>query len=186
MPDLITRVARRWVARQLSLPPSTSRQPRTPTQMQLDELSLPVTDERFLRAMSMAARHMGGTFDLATSTIRLPRHVVRPGDRSFPNEMQVLYRKFPCGMILPGAARDQAEAGYPCVSFDLIPKVPGDPRRSRVFRSFTGPASQAKTLFGKFLGWLKIIAKAVHRYTETSNQGEPSALRVAARWLAKR
>jgi hypothetical protein len=176
MKNSITRVANRWLARQLSLPPS--RPTRTPTQMQLDELGLLVSDERFVRAMGMAARHMGGTFDIASSTIRLPPEVVRPGDRTFPNEIQVLYRKFPCGMIMPGAARERADAGSPCVSFDVIPKVPGDPRRSRVFQSFSGSASDAKTLFGKFLGWLKIVAKAVHRYTDISN-------RVAARWLSK-
>lgn len=181
MNALAQRVARRWIAKQWSMPP----QGRTPTQMQLDEINLPVSEERFARAMDMAARYMGGSFDAMSGMIRLPPEIVRPGDRTFPNQIQVLYRKFPCGMVMPGAVRERPEAGHPCVSFDVIPKVVGDPRRSKVFQSFAGPASQAKTLFGKFLGWLKIVGKAVRRYAETPAQDAPSPLRVAARWSAK-
>lgn len=147
----------------------------TPTEFQVRDLALPVSDARFDRAMEMAARHMGGTYNRATGVIHLPRELARPGDRSFPTEIQVLYRKFPCGFLTLGPSvgrtEDERGAGRPCVSFDVIPKVPGDPRRSRVYQSFKGDMAQSKVLFGKFLGWLKVLSKAVARYQQQAEQG---------------
>lgn len=114
--------------------------------------------------MTMAARDMGGVYDQARGVIKLPPSMAHAGDPSFPQEIEVHYRKFPCGMVMRNLDEHTPGAGEPCVSFDVIPRVPGDPRRSRVYQSFQGPASQAKTLFGKFLGWLKIVSKALHRY----------------------
>jgi hypothetical protein len=151
-------VARRWLLARVT----DERQ--TPTQFHLEQLGLPVSDARFDRAMEMAARYMGGTYLPATGTIRLPREAVRPGDKSFPSEITVLYRKFPCAYVMKGVRRDSPGAGMPCVSFDAIPNVPGDPRRSRIYQSFRGEAGSSKVLFGKFLGWLRIIGDAVRRY----------------------
>jgi hypothetical protein len=161
-------------------------------------MRLPVPDARFDRAMYMAARDMGGTYDRNTGTIFLPRDLVRPGDRSFPTELRVLYRKFPCGMLLRNPKPGDPVSSMPCVSFDVIPNVPGDPRRSRIYQSFQGEAATSKTLFGKFLGWLKIISKAVKRYRQQVGQGrapqfgrlasevaaEDLSVRVARAWMA--
>lgn len=145
--------------------------------------------------MVMAARDMGGAYDQSRGVIRLPPSMAHAGDPTFPYELEVHYRKFPCGM----AMRDPSGhgAGKPCVSFDVIPRVPGDPRRSRVYQSFQGPASDVKMLFGKFLGWLKIVSKALQRYKTPRAPVEfarvarevlpPSpAERVVEAWAAKR
>jgi hypothetical protein len=124
--------------------------------------------------MDMAARDMGGTYNRNTGVIHLPRGIASPGDRSFPTELQVLYRKFPCGFLLKDGDRDHPAAGFPCVSFDVVPNVPGDPRSSRIYQSFKGEAGTSKTLFGKFLGWLKIVSRAVNRYRQQVEQGRPA------------
>ena len=165
----------------------------TPTQFQVHQLRLPVSDARFDRAMQMAARDMGGRYIPATGTIKLPK-VSKPGDTTFPTELQVMYRKFPCGAMIPNVKEDNPIAGLPCVSFDVIPNTPGDPRRSKAYQSFMGEAGVSKTLFGKFLGWLKILSKAVNRYVKTQEAGrvvpfariaaeELMAEQVARTWL---
>lgn len=158
----------------------------TPTQFQLNELRLPVSDARFDRVMQMAARDMGGTYIPATSTIKLPKEFARPGDRSFPTEIQGLYRKFPCGAMIPNVQPDNPVAGIPCVSFDLIPNVPGDPRRSRIYKSFQGDAGMSKRLMNQFVGWLKIVSKAVKRYVKNTEQGRniPFARVATEEWMA--
>lgn len=172
---------------------------QTPTEFQLESLKLPVSNQRFESAMAMAARDMGGTYNRRTSTIHLPEDLRREGDRTFPTEIKVLYRKFPCGMKLPIQKIHEAPdvAGIPCVSFDCIPRIQGDPRRSRIYQSFQGDAGMSKILFGKFLGWLKIVSKAVKRYRQKVEQGRPaqfgrmanevlpesSVERVARQWL---
>ena len=157
--ELQRRVATRWMLRK-------SREYQSPTHAQVSQLPLLVSDDRFDRAMGMAARHMGGTYNAATGIIQLPVSLAKAGDRTFPTRMEAHYRKFPCGMIIPSVDSNHPMMGAPCVSFDLIPLVPGDPRRSRIYQSFSGPLDQSKVLFGKFLGWLKIVAKTVHRYSE--------------------
>lgn len=184
----LVRLARIWTQRPLG----QRLQGRvTPTEYQLRDLRLPVSDARFERAMSMAARDMGGTYNSNTSTIHLPREIARPGDHSFPTEITVLYRKFPCGFIMKDS--DNEAAGLPCVSFDVIPNVGGDPRSSRIYQSFKGDAGLSKILFGKFLGWLKIISKAVKRYREQVEQGRPVSFartaaetRVAEAWFSRK
>lgn len=166
------KVARSWVDRFVNQP-----RRQTPTEFQLESLNLPVSDQRFNRAMEMAARDMGGRYERRTSTIHLPSDMAREGDRSFPSEIKVLYRKFPCGMKIPLKKLmedNPAAAGYPCVSFDCIPRIQGDPRRSRIYQSFQGEAATSKALFGKFLGWLKIVSKAVKRYQQRVQQGQPA------------
>jgi hypothetical protein len=124
--------------------------------------------------MYMAARDMGGVYNRNTGVIHLPKELARPGDLSFPTQLQVLYRKFPCGFIIRDEDRDNPAAGLPCVSFDVIPNTPGDPRSNRIYQSFKGEVSMSKTLFGKFLGWLKIISKTVNRYRQQIEQGKPA------------
>ena len=166
----------------------------TPTEFALQELRLPVSDARFDRVMQMAAREMGGTYIAATSTIKLPKEYARPGDRSFPTEILGLYRKFPCGAMIPNVKADNPVAGLPCVSFDLIPNVPGDPRRSRLYKSFQGDVGMSKRLMNQFVGWLKIVSKTVNRYVKNNEQGrtvpfsrvaaeEELTQRVARAWL---
>lgn len=166
MPPDPKKVARTWMR-----PPADPRLRKlTPTQFGLQQLRLPVSDARFDRAMHMAARDMGGRYVPATGTIKLPK-VSTPGDRTFPTELQVMYRKFPCGIILPNAKQDSPVAGLPCVSFDVIPNTPGDPRRSKAYQSFQGEAATSKALFGKFLGWIKILSRAVNRYVKNQENG---------------
>ena len=159
----------------------------TPTQFQVQQLRLPVSDARFDRAMQMAARDMGGRYIPATGTIKLPK-VSKPGDRTFPTELQVMYRKFPCGAMIPNVKDDNPVAGLPCVSFDVIPNTPGDPRRSKAYQSFTGEAATSKVLFGKFLGWIKILSRAVNRYVKNqeAGRGVPFARIAAEELLAER
>jgi len=166
----------------------------SPTQFQLQQLRLPVSDSRFENAMRMAARDMGATFDRGRSVIYFPKGMARDGDKSFPAELSVLYRKFPCGMIMRNIGPGDAAAGSPCVSFDIIPKVPGDPRRSKLFKSFQGDTKECKVLFGKFLGWLKIISRTIQRYNRQSGRVTPfsrmasqeeKASSVADNWLAQ-
>lgn len=124
--------------------------------------------------MQMAAREMGGTYHPATSTIKLPHTIARPGDKSFPTELLGLYRKFPCGALMKTPKTNEPVsdvASLPCVSFDLIPNVPGDPRRSKIYKSFQGDVTQSKRLMNQFVGWLKIISKAVNRYVKNTEQG---------------
>jgi hypothetical protein len=137
-----------------------------PTEFGLRQLRLPVSEARFDAAMGMAARDMGGTYHPATATIKLPAGVARPGDATFPTELRVLYRKFPCGALMPNPDTGSPVAAMPCVSFDVVPNVAGDPRRSKVFQSFQGDAASSKVMFGKFLGWLKIVSRAVKRYVK--------------------
>jgi len=161
MNEMAQRVARQW----------QQMRKVTPTEFQLQQLRLPVSDARFDRVMRMAARDMGGTYVAATSTIKLPKEFARPGDRSFPTEIVGLYRKFPCGIMIPNVKPDNPVAGLPCVSFDLIPNVPGDPRRSRVYKSFQGEAATSKRLMNQFVAWLKIVSKAIKRYVKSNEQG---------------
>lgn len=197
-PKSVEKVARRWTHQQLD--PHLRETGRvTPTEFQVKELRLPVSDARFDRAMDMAARDMGGTYNRNTGVIHLPKDLARPGDRTFPTEIQVMYRKFPCGFIIKDVRRDSPAAGLPCVSFDVVPNVPGDPRRSRIYQSFKGEAATSKTLFGKFLGWLKIVSRAVKRYRQQVEQGRPATFgrlaseelpesqveRVARLWLVR-
>lgn len=171
-----------------------------PTEFGLRSLRLPVSDARFDGAMAMAAREMGGTYVSSTGTIKLPP-VGRPGDRTFPTELRVLYRKFPCAVIMRNPDPESPVAGMPCVSFDVVPNVAGDPRRSKIYQSFQGDAVSSKVMFGKFLGWLKIVSKAVKRYVRNHemNREVPfarvvaseldtgeAAGRVARRWLQAR
>lgn len=166
MNEMAKRVARTWMTQ----PNDPRLRKITPTQFQVRQLGLPVSDARFDRAMSMAARDMGGHYIAATGTIKLPR-VNNNTDKTFPTELQVLYRKFPCGFLMPKSQADSPVAGLPCVSFEVLPNTPGDPRHSRIYQTFTGEAATSKTLFGKFLGWLKIISKAVKRYIRNSESG---------------
>jgi hypothetical protein len=96
--------------------------------------------------------------------------------------------------MIPNVKPDNPVAGLPCVSFDLIPNVPGDPRRSRIYKSFTGEAATSKRLMNQFVAWLKIVSKTVKRYVKNSEQGRPVpfarlaaeeelAQRVARAWL---
>jgi hypothetical protein len=193
MNEMAQRVARQW--RQLQ----QEGRRVTPTEFAVRQLRLPVSDARFDRVMQMAARDMGGTYHPATSTIKLPPQFARAGDRSFPTELLGLYRKFPCGALMktPGTNEPVSDvASLPCVSFDLIPNVPGDPRRSRIYKSFQGDVTQSKRLMNQFVGWLKIISKAVKRYVRNSEQGravpfgrvaaeEELAARVARAWLLR-
>ena len=159
MSTLPQRLARKWL---LS---------KTPTQMALDDLHLPVSDVRFERAMEMAAKYMGGKY--RNGTIRFP---YRFRDRTFPQELTVLYRKMPCGFL-----NGQSD-GTPCVSFDVFPNVGGDPRRSKVYRSFPAGLKNSKTQFGKFLGWLRIVGDAVRRYVAQAQAGQdPQFARIAMR-----
>lgn len=166
MSEMAKRVARTWMTQ----PGDPRLRKMTPTQFQVQQLRLPVSDARFDRAMTMAARDMGGRYVPATGTIKLPK-VSAPGDKTFPTELQVMYRKFPCGILLPTSQQDSPVAGLPCVSFDVIPNTPGDPRHTKIYKNFTGEAATSKVLFGKFLGWLKIISKAVNRYVRNLEQG---------------
>jgi hypothetical protein len=164
----------------------------------LHDLNLLVPTERFEHAMALAARDMGGVYDHGRGVIRLPQSLAHANDPTFPREIEVHYRKFPCGMMLRDLSEDTPGIGAPCVSFDVIPRVSGDPRRSRVYQSFQGPASQAKILFGKFLVWLKIVSKALHRYKDPRNPSvdfarvarvclpETATERVARAWVVAR
>jgi len=134
---------------------------KTPTQMQLDALRLPVSDARFERAMEMAARYMGGKY--RDGTIRLPYHFK---DRTFPTEFTVLYRKLPCGFLT------NQNDGQPCVTFDIIPNIGRNPRRSKVYKSFPADLKSSKVQFGKFLGWLRIVGDAVRRYVAKAQAGQ--------------
>ena len=196
MSDLVQRVARTWT-RQFQ-DPHLRQLPRgqSPTEFGLRQLHLPVSNARFEAAMGMAARDMGGTYHPATATIRLPPGFARPGDATFPTELRVLYRKFPCAAIMRDPDPESPVATMPCVSFDVIPNISGDPRRSKIFQSFQGDAASSKRMFGKFLGWLKIVSKAVHRYVKTRDAeraapfaqvmaSEDAVARVAATWLLR-
>lgn len=163
----------------------------------LHDLNLDVSTDRFDRAMDLAARDMGGTYDRTRGLIKLPASLRRPGDRTLPTELEVHYRKFPCGMMMREFSESMPGVGAPCVSFDVIPRVPGDPRRSRIYQSFQGDAKHVKTLFGKFLVWLKIVSKALRRYADGTSDvefgrslqarlGSRSIDRVAHRWLRAR
>jgi len=149
MTNLAKRIAREWLRK------------KTPTQMQLDALRLPVSDVRFERAMEMAARYMGGKY--RDGTIRLP---YKFKDRTFPTEFTVLYRKLPCGFLT------NQNDGQPCVTFDIIPNIGRDPRRSKVYKSFPADLKSSKMQFGKFLGWLRIVGDAVRRYVAQTQAGQ--------------
>jgi hypothetical protein len=166
MNEMAQRVARNWM--QQTSDPHLRKV--GPTRFQVQQLRLPVSDARFDAAMGMAARDMGGRYIPATGTIKLPK-VSYPGDKTFPTEIQVLYRKFPCGAVIPNVRDDDPVSGLPCVSFDIIPNTPGDPRRSKIYQSFMSEAASSKVMFGKFLGWLKIVSKAINRYVKSLEQG---------------
>jgi len=186
-PEMIKRVARSWVDRYVD--------PRmrkvTPTEFQLREMRLPVSDARFDRAMMLVARDMGGTYNRLTGVIHLPKDLAEGGRLPF-TELGVLYRKFPCGMIVKNVRPDNPVAGLPCVSFDVIPKVSGDPRRSKFYRSFQGEAGTSKRLFNKFVAWMAILSRAVKRYRKQLEQGRDPVFRtameerVADAWLRKK
>jgi len=125
---------------------------KTPTQMALDDLNLPISEDRFERAMGMAARYMGGVY--SNGAIHFNQKF---DDPSFPSKIKVLYRKLPCGFL------NTEKAGV-CVTFDVIPVVQGDPRRSRIYQSFPADIKNIKTQFGKFLGWLRIVGMAMRKY----------------------
>lgn len=180
-----TRIARSWIERHLS----PQERKVTPTEFQLRDLKLPVSEVRFERAMVLVARNMGGTYNKHTSSIMLPKDLAQGGRLPF-TELGVLYRKFPCGMIIKDVSQGNGAAGYPCVSFDVIPNIGGDPRRSRFYKTFQGEAGTSKRLFNQFVGWLAILSKAVKRYRQQVEAGKPanfgrvaSVERVAARWL---
>ena len=134
---------------------------KTPTQMAVDDLRLPVSDVRFERAMQMAAKYMGGKY--RNGTIRFP---YRFRDRTFPQELTVLYRKLPSGYMT------NVSDGEACVSFDVFPNIGSDPRRSKIYRSFPAGLKNSKVQFGKFLGWLRIVGDAVRRYVAQAEAGQ--------------
>lgn len=161
MLTLSQRVAREWLRK------------KTPTQMAVDDLNLLVSDERFERAMAMAAKYMGGRYQ--NGVIRLP---YKFQDKSFPTELTVLYRKMPCGFIT------NQDDGTPCVTFDLIPKVSGDPRRSKVYKSFPSSVKNSKVAFGKFLNWLRVVGDTVRQYVAQEQSVRlASAKAVSQAWL---
>ena len=161
MSSLSQRVAHNWLTARV--------QKQTPTQMAIEGLRLPISDARFERAMEMAAKYMGGTY--RNGTIRLP---YRYRDQTFPQEMTVLYRKLPCGYIT------NRPADGACVSFDIYPNMGGDPRRSKIYKSFPATLKNSKTQFGKFLGWLRIVGDAVRRYVAQAEAGQtPQFARIA-------
>lgn len=145
----VQKVAAAWLSRQ------------TPTQFALDQLRLPVTQEQFDHAMTLAAKRVGGQYDKHKGMIYLPW--IPNGDPTFPTHLNVLYRKFPCGFL---QKQLDDTAGMPCVSFDIIPYVGRNPRRSRAYKSINGDASESKLLFVKFLKWMKIILDAFLVYAE--------------------
>lgn len=184
---MAARVARTWVDRHID--------PRlrkvTPTQFQLDRMRLPVSEARFDRAMSLVARDMGGTYNRLTGIIHLPKDLAQGGRLPF-TELAVLYRKYPCGMLLKNVKPDDSVATLPCVSFDVIPNVGGDARRSKFYRSFQGEAGTSKRLFNKFVAWLAILSRAVKRYRQQLERGQNPVLRtassdrVAAAWMREK
>lgn len=160
------------------------RRHRTPTQMALDDLHLQVSDDRFDKAMAMFARHLGGRYDRRTGVVDLPWQGNR--DKTFPNKLVLLYRKFPCGFIHKELNGD---SGKPCVSFDVIPQIP-NPSKSKIYRSFQGEAKDAKRLFNDFLRWLKTVSTALKVYVD-QKQPDTRAMtqmltrRVAAQYLQR-
>jgi len=153
------------------------------------ELRLPVSEARFDRAMMLVARDMGGTYNKHTSVIMLPKELTEGGKMPF-TELGVTYRKFPCGFIIKNVQSDNPTAGLPCVSFDVLPNVGSDPRRSKFYRSFQGEAATSKRLFNQFVAWLAILSRAVKRFRQQVEAGKPatfprvaSAETVAAVWL---
>jgi hypothetical protein len=182
-------VAGSWVEQHFD--PRLRQRKVTPTQFQLEQLHLPVSDARFDRAMSLVARDMGGTYNKLTGTLHLPKDLAEGGRLPF-TELTCLYRKFPCGMVLKDVQKDSPVAGLPCVSFDVIPNVGGDPRRSKFYRSFRGEAGTSKRLFNQFVGWMVILSRAVKRFQAQLKRGQSPILRtamerrVAAAWLAEK
>lgn len=179
------RVARSWVERHIPRPARRV----TPTEFQLNDLRLPVPEARFERAMMLFARHIGGTFNRHTGIIHLPKELTE-GRRLPFTELGVLYRKYPCGMIVKNVREEDPVAGLPCVAFDVVPKVNGDPRRSKFYRSFQGDAATSKVLFNKFVAWLAILGRAIKRFRAQVEAGRPATFprvasprRVADRWL---
>ena len=185
---LIQRVARSWINR--GIDPRLNKKV-TPTEFMINELHLPVSDDRFDRAMTLAARDMGGTYNRYTGIIHLPKDLVETGNLPF-TELAVLYRKFPCGMLMKNLSSSSPVAGLPCVSFDVIPRVKGDPRRSKFYRSFQGEAGISKRLFNKFLAWLALLNRAIKRYRQQVESGRQVVFRVAspeavaARWALQK
>jgi hypothetical protein len=166
---------------------------QTPTEFQLRGLRLPVSDARFDRAMEMVARDMGGTYNRVNGTILLPKELTEGGRLPF-SELTCLYRKFPCGMLIKDVDRDNSVAGLPCVSFDVIPNVSGDPRRSKFYRNFQGDSGMSKRLFNQFVGWMAILSRAIKRYRTQLEAGRDpvfprrvaSADDVVVAWLLAR
>jgi len=177
MRELVQRVARTWLV-QLPGRAAPVLRPRVPP------VRPSISEAQFERAMELIAQAMGGRYIAATSTIKLPR-IGKPGDDSFPTELQVLYRRFPRGMLLPEADPNDPATHQPYVSFDELPNTPGDPRQSRIYRTFTGEAAASGILFRKFLGWLKILTNAVNRYAREAEQ-ETASVRIARKWLMER
>jgi hypothetical protein len=182
--EMIRRVARTWVDRHID--PRTRKV--TPTEFQVRELRLPVSDARFDRAMMLVARDMGGTYNRYTGIIHLPKELTDGGTMPF-TELAVLYRKFPCGMMIK--SQDSPVAGLPCVSFDVIPNVGSDPRRSKFYRSFQGEASTSKRMFNRFVAWMAILSRAIKRYRTQLERGGNPILRTAeehvvALWLEEK
>lgn len=165
MTPSVQKVATKWwdkYARDLR---SARLQKKTPTQMAVDDLNLPVPDARFDRAMSMLAQYLGGRFDRGNSVIILPW---KSHNKSFPTKLTVLYRKFPCGFL---HKTFNGESRRPCVSFDLIPNTP-NPQKSRAYRSFNGPIKDSKKLFNEFLLWTKVVADSLKAYAARHNVEE--------------
>lgn len=150
---------------------------RTPTQMALDDLNLEVSDDRFNKAMALFARHLGGRYDQRSGVVHLPWE--NNSDRTFPNKLVMLYRKFPCGMIHKEWTND---SGKPCVSFDIIPQIP-NPSKSKIYKSFQGEAKNAKRLFNEYLMWLKKVSTALKIYV---GQRNPDPRRTTQMMLARR
>lgn len=120
----------------------------------MDQLQLRVPHRTFISTMEMVARQLGVRF--AGDIIPLPPASIE--DPSYPKGLRVLYRKFPCGML-------GADQSGDCVSFDVIPVgVPGDPRRLRSYRSFSGTVEDSEELFKDFLRFLRKIVDAVQRH----------------------
>ena len=154
---------------------------KTPTQMGLDDLKLPVSDDRFDRAVALFARHVGGRFDRSSGIVHLPWK--KNGDKTFPTKIQVMYRKFPCGFL---HKKFTPSSGLPCVSFDIIPLGVSNPSKSRMFRSFQGPASDAKRLFNLYLLWLKKVADALKLYAQRNPLDKGRLTKMMARRAARK
>lgn len=155
---------------------------RTPTQMQVDNLKLDISDARFDKAMGMFAKMVGGSYDRQRGVITLPWETGR--NRKFPKQLQVLYRKFPCGMLQRTFGPD---SGAPCVSFDVIPKIP-NANSSKMYKSIQGDAVHAKKLFAQFLHHLKRVGDALMIAAQKDNmplerRTVMMTRRVATRWV---